>query len=83
MKAPDYRTPGIGVDRAEHQARLLRLWEKTPGIKGFLTTTDHKEIGLRYIVTAFVFLGLGGVEALVMRIQLAGANLSLLTPETR
>jgi cytochrome c oxidase subunit I len=81
MKAPDYRTPAIGVDSAEHQARLLRLWEKTPGIKGFFTTTDHKEIGLRYIVTAFIFLGLGGVEALIMRIQLAGANLSLLTPE--
>jgi cytochrome c oxidase subunit I len=81
MKAPDYRTPRIGIDSVEHQAKLLRLWETTPGIKGFFTTTDHKEIGIRYIVTAFIFLGLGGVEALIMRIQLAGPNLSLLTPE--
>jgi cytochrome c oxidase subunit I len=81
MKAPDYRTPRIGIDSVEHQAKLLRLWETPPGIKGFFTTTDHKDIGIRYIVTAFIFLGLGGVEALIMRIQLAGPNLSLLTPE--
>ena len=48
---------------------------------GFFSTVDHKQIGIRYIVTAFVFLVLGGIEALVMRLQLAGPNLSLLTPE--
>jgi cytochrome c oxidase subunit 1/cytochrome c oxidase subunit I+III len=42
---------------------------------------DHKVIGLRYIVTAFFFLLVGGIEALVMRLQLAGPNLTLLTPE--
>ena len=56
------------------------MWDSAPGLKGFFTTVDHKEIGLRYIVTAFVFLALGGVEALVMRLQLAGPNLTLLTP---
>jgi cytochrome c oxidase subunit I len=81
MKAPDFRTPRIGIDSVEHQAKLLRAWETAPGLKGFLTTTDHKEIGIRYIVTAFVFLILGGLEALVMRMQLAGPNLTLLTPE--
>jgi cytochrome c oxidase subunit I len=81
MRQPDFRNPAIGVDSNEHQARLLRLWETAPGLKGFLTTVDHKQIGVRYIVTAFVFLTLGGIEALIMRLQLAGPNLSLLTPE--
>jgi cytochrome c oxidase subunit I len=81
MKAPDYRTPHVGIDSVDHQGELRRYWETAPGIKGFLTTVDHKDIGIRYIVTAFVFLALGGVEALIMRIQLAGPNLSLLTPE--
>ncbi|HEY0747717.1 MAG TPA: cytochrome c oxidase subunit I [Steroidobacteraceae bacterium] len=81
MRAPDYRTPRTGIDSVEHQGKLLRMWETAPGIKGFFSTVDHKEIGIRYIVTAFVFLGLGGIEALVMRMQLAGPNLSLLTPE--
>jgi cytochrome c oxidase subunit I len=81
MKAPDYRTPDISIDSALHRAKLRRHWESAPGLMGFFTTVDHKVIGIRYIVTAFVFLALGGVEALVMRIQLAGPNLSLLTPE--
>ena len=42
------------------------------GLKGFFSTVDHKEIGIRYIVTAFIFLRLGGIEALLMRLQLAG-----------
>src|SRR3979411_1228267 len=81
MKAPDYRTPYIGIDSVEHQGKLWRHWETAPGIKGFFTTVDPKAIGIRYIVTALIFLALGGVEALLMRIQLAGPNLSLLTPD--
>ena len=53
-------------------ARLQRIWETEPGWRGWLSTVDHKQIGLRYIVTALVFLLLGGLEALVMRLQLAG-----------
>ena len=52
-----------------------------PGWRGWLSTVDHKTIGLRYMVTAFVFLLLGGVEALMMRLQLARPNATLLTPE--
>ena len=64
-----------------HEARLFRLWESEPGLRGFFSSVDHKQIGLRYIVTALVFLALGGLEALVMRLQLAGPDRSLLTPE--
>jgi len=61
--------------------RLQAIWETEPGLKGWFSTVDHKEIGLRYIVTAFAFLLLGGVEALIMRVQLAGPERRLLTPE--
>ncbi len=61
--------------------RLQKIWETEPGLKGWVSTVDHKEIGLRYIVTAFAFLILGGVEALVMRVQLARPDQQLLTPE--
>ena len=80
MRQVDLRTPLIGVDSVDHEARLLRVWETSPRLKGFFTSVDHKQIGIRYIVTAFIFLALGGIEALVMRLQLAGPNLSLLTP---
>jgi cytochrome c oxidase subunit I len=61
--------------------RLEALWKAEPGLKGWFSTVDHKEIGKRYIVTALVFLLLGGLEALVMRLQLARPDQRLLTPD--
>jgi cytochrome c oxidase subunit I len=52
------------------------------GWLAWLTTTDHKKIGLLYIATALVFLLMGGVEALIMRLQLAQPNGTLVEPET-
>jgi cytochrome c oxidase subunit 1 len=49
---------------------------------GWLTTVDHKRIGLMYGVTAFIFLLVGGVEALLIRLQLAGPNLNVVGAET-
>ena len=81
MNTADARTPTIGPDTVPHAARLMELWESEPGLKGFISSVDHKEIGLKYIVTAFVFLALGGLEALAMRLQLAGPDLRILSPE--
>jgi cytochrome c oxidase subunit I len=61
--------------------KLRRMWETPAGIAGWISTVDHKQIGIRYIITAFAFLIIGGVEALIFRLQLAGPNLHLLTPE--
>ena len=47
----------------------------------WLTTTDHKKIGIMYLVTTFVFFILGGVEALLMRVQLGVPNNTLLSSE--
>jgi cytochrome c oxidase subunit I len=52
------------------------------GLLDWLTTTDHKKIGILYLVTTFVFFILGGVEALMIRLQLGTAQNTLLTPET-
>jgi cytochrome c oxidase subunit 1/cytochrome c oxidase subunit I+III len=60
--------------------RLKTLWETKPGIIGWLSTVDHKEIGIRYIVTSFAFLVLGGIEALIVRLQLAQPEQSVVTP---
>ena len=42
-----------------------------PGLLGWLTTTDHKAIGISYMVTSFVFFLLGGLLAMLMRAELA------------
>lgn len=41
------------------------------GIWGWVTTTDHKKIGIMYGVTAILFFLVGGIEALLIRTQLA------------
>src|SRR5665213_1956109 len=77
------RTPTVttaGRDSAL-AGKLQRMWETPPGIAGWISSVDHKQIGIRYIITAFAFLIIGGVEALIFRLQLAGPNLHLLTPE--
>ncbi|MGH6739183.1 MAG: cbb3-type cytochrome c oxidase subunit I, partial [Bradyrhizobium sp.] len=61
--------------------KLTRIWESAPGFAGWLSTVDHKSIGIRYIITAFAFLLIGGIEALIMRLQLARPDEHLLTPE--
>ena len=77
-----YRRPQIGSapEGSQEEERLRETWEGASGLRGFLTTVDHKKIGRRYIVTAFIFLLMGGVEALLMRLQLARPNETLLTP---
>ncbi|MFN2389592.1 MAG: cytochrome c oxidase subunit I [Actinomycetota bacterium] len=47
----------------------------------WVTTVDHKRIGILYGVTAFIFFLIGGVEALFVRMQLAGPNGEVLSAE--
>ena len=80
---PYDRVPEIVVqdDAGPLARRLQAIWETGPGIYGWLSSVDHKEIGIRYIVTAFAFLMAGGLEALIFRLQLSAPELRLLTPE--
>ena len=64
--------PQIAARRVERPPRGLMSW---------LTTTDHKRIGILYMVTTWVFFILGGAEALLMRLQLGLPNNNLVTPE--
>jgi cytochrome c oxidase subunit I len=48
----------------------------------WLSTVDHKRIGVLYMLTALVFFIIGGVEALFIRLQLAVPNNDFLHPDT-
>jgi cytochrome c oxidase subunit 1 len=62
---------------------LARSVERVPtGWTSWVTTTDHKKIGIMYLVLTFAFFLLGGVEALLMRVQLAVPENSFLDPST-
>jgi cytochrome c oxidase subunit 1 len=56
-----------GATRAE----LAATWSTPPTLLGWVTSADHKSVALRYAVTALAFFVLGGVLALLMRLQLA------------
>jgi cytochrome c oxidase subunit 1 len=62
-------------------ARLDAVWRDRPGFWGWLTTVDHKAIGRRYVVTAFLAFLAGGIEATLMRLQLARPANTLLGPD--
>src|ERR671935_1212037 len=67
---------------AERMERLEQIWESRPGLLGWLTTVDHKRIGLLYFWTTLVLFAAGGIEALTMRTQLSQANEKLVGPAT-
>ena len=48
----------------------IRRPSSTTGISSWLTTVDHKKIGILYGVTSFLFFIVGGMEALFIRLQL-------------
>ena len=51
-------------------------------VTSWLTTTDHKRIGILYMVTSILFFGAGGIMALIMRAQLATPNEHVVSADT-
>jgi cytochrome c oxidase subunit 1 len=58
---------------------LLRRPKETTGFWSWFTTIDHKKIAILYGATALAFFVIGGIEALLIRLQLAGPNANVLT----
>ncbi|MBI1736928.1 MAG: cytochrome c oxidase subunit I [Candidatus Rokubacteria bacterium] len=54
---------------------LARIWS-------WVTTVDHKRIGILYGTTGFAFFLIGGVEALIIRLQLARPDADVVSAET-
>ena len=76
---PDMRNSDLPPEALDRQ--LERIWGTPATVWGMLATVDHKRIGRRYIATAFVFLAMGGVLALLMRLQLAGPERRFIGPD--
>jgi cytochrome c oxidase subunit I len=69
------------LDRRRLGTKLAKTWASPAGVIGWLASVDHKVVGRRYIVTAFIFLILGGLSAVVMRLQLARPDNDLVGPD--
>src|SRR5919197_598924 len=60
---------------------LEKTWSDPPGLVGALSAIDHKTIGKRYLITAFVFFVAAGIAAALMRAQLARPENTLIGPD--
>jgi len=66
----------IALPRAEAASRPL-----VDALHGWVTTVDHKRLGILYILYALIFLVIGGIEAAIMRIQLMHAHNDFVSPQ--
>jgi cytochrome c oxidase subunit 1 len=64
-----------------HEAQAPAAEHERTGLRGWLTTVDHKRIGILYGATAFLFFLLGGIEALIIRLQLVKPNNNVVSAE--
>lgn len=64
------------------RAGLLTPEQREHWRMAWLSSVDHKRIGILYMVTALFFFAVGGVEALFIRLQLAVPNNTFLRPDT-
>jgi cytochrome c oxidase subunit 1 len=65
-----------------HAPHAKSAYDEQSGIWGWLTTVDHKRIGILYLYTALAFFIIGGLEAILIRAQLQGPNGTLVSAET-
>jgi len=74
--------PFITVDvENDIRAKLAATWKEKSGFYGWLTSTNHKSIAKRYLVTAIIFFILGGLEAGMMRAQLSRPENRFIGPD--
>lgn len=67
---------------ASTAGKLLLRPTWTSGIFSWLTTVDHKRLGILYITSAFVFMAAASIEAFIMRLQLMAPGNTLVSPDT-
>ena len=80
----DNPIPSAETKTAESPARKGTWLFNKPGAPargavGWITTTDHKKIGVLYSLAALLFLVIGGVEAILIRAQLAHPGSNIVT----
>jgi cytochrome c oxidase subunit 1 len=77
--APDTLTPAVATPESTYGA--FRRPVHSTGWKSWLFTIDHKKIGIMYGASALFFFLVGGLEALLIRAQLAGPEGTILSAD--
>ncbi len=84
ITTPDAALPALPSGNGSGPSRTLGIFERPKGGNGWrswVTTVDHKKIGIMYGASALFFFVIGGCEALLIRLQLATPNGKLLSAD--
>src|SRR5437764_10556186 len=81
MKVSNSPIRTLSAPNEQAERALSALWTRPQGFIGWFCSTNHKDIGRRYIVTALIFFALAGLLAAAMRIQLAFPENHFLGPD--
>ncbi|MFL5474311.1 MAG: cytochrome c oxidase subunit I, partial [Gemmatimonadales bacterium] len=79
--APVPQPPPPYEDQERVRRELEQTWAQPPGLWHWLRSVDHKSVAKRYIITAFMFFVLAGLEAATMRAQLSRPENTVLGPD--
>lgn len=71
----------LSTAEQEVDPRFLATWEAPSSVFGRLAIVNNRPLGVRFMGTAFAFFLMGGVMALLMRIQLASSEMNFLGPD--
>ena len=71
----------MATSAISHADQVPSVHAEKHGLWSWITTVDHKRIGILYGATAFIFFLMGGIEALLIRWQLARPENTFLSPE--
>jgi len=66
---------------SEKEYQLRETWAPARGFPGVLSEVNNQLLGMRFMITAFVFFLVGGILALLMRIQLISSHNDFLGPQ--
>jgi cytochrome c oxidase subunit I+III len=80
MSAP-VEQPPEGSPALRLHRELVAIWATGPGLQR-LASVNHSVIGVRFMLTAFVFFAIGGVLGMLTRVQLATPDAAFMGPET-
>ncbi|GGW34564.1 cytochrome ubiquinol oxidase subunit I [Gemmobacter lanyuensis] len=78
-------TPRLGPRRSralQLHRKLITVWSAPPGWRGWLVTTNNNDIGLLFLGVATAFFVIGGLLAMLIRIQLATPRSAFMAAET-
>ena len=80
--SPALRSPLVDYAPPADPGLLRRPVESEYGVWSWITTVDHKRLGIMYGAASLIFFVIGGIEALLIRLQLAAPNGTVLAADT-